>query len=135
MSEEESVQLIEALKVGKTNSHRDRAIFEVLYSTGIRVSELVGLNVEDVDFIGNIIKVMGKGKKERIVPIGEHALNALKEYLDKRKVNNKFVFANKNGTRLGDEVSAISSTNIFLSKPCPSMSPRICSVILLPPIF
>jgi len=102
MSEEESVQLIEAPQKGKLNSPRDKAIFEILYSTGIRVSELVGLNVDDVDFFGNIIKVMGKGKKERMVPIGEHALGALKEYLDHRKADHSFVFVNKNGTRLGD---------------------------------
>jgi len=102
MSEEETVQLIESPKFGKINSLRDKAIFEILYSTGIRVSELVGLNVDDVDFFGNIIKVMGKGKKERIVPIGEQALTALKNYLDSRKIDNKFVFVNRGGTRLGD---------------------------------
>ena len=102
MSEEETVQLIESPPIGKINSPRDRAIFEILYSTGIRVSELVGLNAEDVDFIGNIIKVMGKGKKERMVPVGDKALNALKEYMDAGKADNKFVFANKNGTRLSD---------------------------------
>ena len=97
MSEQEAVQIIEAPKSGKFNSLRDKAIFEILYSTGIRVSELVGLDVDDVDFIGNIIKVMGKGKKERMVPIGDQALNALKKYLDSRKKDNKFVFANKSG--------------------------------------
>ena len=102
MSEEEAVQIIEAPKSGKINSPRDKAIFEILYSTGIRVSELVGLNVDDVDFIGNIIKVMGKGKKERMVPIGDQALSALKEYLDGRRFDNKFIFVNKNGTRLSD---------------------------------
>jgi integrase/recombinase XerC len=120
MSEEEAVQLIESPKSGKTNSPRDKAIFEILYSTGIRVSELVGLNVEDVDFISNIVKVMGKGKKERLVPIGDQALNVLKKYMDSRenspaKVNKNspplvggvrgggnFVFANKSGTRLSD---------------------------------
>ncbi|MBF0570237.1 MAG: tyrosine recombinase XerC [Candidatus Omnitrophica bacterium] len=102
MSEQEAVQIIEAPKGGKVNSPRDKAIFEVLYSTGIRVSELVGLNVDDVDFFSNIIKVMGKGKKERVVPIGDQALNVLKVYLDGRKADNKFVFANKNGTRLSD---------------------------------
>jgi site-specific recombinase XerD len=102
MSEEETVQLIESPKSGKINSPRDRAIFEILYSTGIRVSELVGLKVDDVDFIGNIIKVMGKGKKERMAPIGEQALEALKKYIDNRKVDNKFVFLNKNGTPLSD---------------------------------
>ncbi len=102
MSEEETVQIIEAPKSGKINSLRDKAILEILYSTGIRVSELVGLNVDDVDFISNLIKVMGKGKKERIVPIGDKALNVLKEYLDGCKADNKFIFVNKNGTRLSD---------------------------------
>ncbi|MBF0504572.1 MAG: tyrosine recombinase XerC [Candidatus Omnitrophica bacterium] len=102
MSEEEAVIIIEAPNNKKSASLRDRAILETLYSTGIRVSELVGLNVEDVDFISNIIKVMGKGKKERMVPIGDKALNALKEYLDQCQRDNKFVFVNKNGTRLTD---------------------------------
>ena len=102
MSEEEAVQLIEAPQSGKINSSRDKAILEILYSTGIRVSELVGLNVDDVDFIGNIIKVRGKGKKERMAPIGDQALSALKEYMDDRRVDNKFIFVNKGGTRLSD---------------------------------
>jgi len=102
MSEEETVKLIEAPQAGKVGTLRNKAIFELLYSTGMRVSELVGLNVDDVDFFGNIIKVMGKGKKERMVPVGETALKALKDYLDSRKVEHSFVFANKNGTRLSD---------------------------------
>lgn len=59
---------------------RDRAILEVLYSTGVRVSELVGLNWGDVDFQLGIIRVVGKGSKERIVPIGDMALQALRDY-------------------------------------------------------
>jgi len=59
---------------------RDRAILEVLYSTGIRVSELVGLDWEDIDFRLGILKVLGKGSKERIVPVGEVALQALRDY-------------------------------------------------------
>lgn len=59
---------------------RDRAILEVLYSTGVRVSELVALNWNSIDFPLGIIKVIGKGSKERIVPIGEVALQALREY-------------------------------------------------------
>ena len=59
---------------------RDRAILEVLYSTGVRVSELVGLDWGDVDFQLGIVRVLGKGSKERIVPIGEVALDALKVY-------------------------------------------------------
>jgi tyrosine recombinase XerC len=102
MTEEETVRIIEAPKAGQRGSLRDQVIFEMLYSTGIRVSELVGMDVDDVDFFGNIIKVRGKGKKERLVPVGDQALKALKKYLDTRKNSSSFIFANKNGTRLGD---------------------------------
>ena len=57
-------------------------MFETLYSTGIRVSELAGLNLSDVDFSQGFIRVMGKGKKERIVPIGNKALAAIQVYRD-----------------------------------------------------
>ena len=63
-----------------TLPNRDRAILEVFYSTGIRVSELVGLNWGDVDFQLGIVRVVGKGSKERIVPIGKAALDALRDY-------------------------------------------------------
>lgn len=63
---------------------RDRAILETLYSCGIRVSELVGLTDGDIDFTLGILKVYGKGRKERIVPIGEKALTAIRDYLPQR---------------------------------------------------
>ena len=100
LSENEMTQLIETPSLDQVSGKRDRAILEILYSTGIRVSELVGLNVEAVDFISNIVKVMGKGKKERLVPIGDQALRSLKEYLDSRKKETNILFLNKNGTRL-----------------------------------
>jgi len=83
---------------------RDRALMESLYSTGIRVSELVGLDIEDIDFISGIIKVFGKGSKERMVPIGEPALKALRAYMDKRRKmkDEAAVFLNKAGRRLTD---------------------------------
>jgi integrase/recombinase XerC len=59
---------------------RDRAILEMLYSTGTRVSELVGMNWEDIDLRDGIVRVKGKGRKERLVPVGAVALEALKEY-------------------------------------------------------
>ncbi len=101
LSEAEAVEIIESPKDGKRASLRDKAIFETLYSTGIRVSELVGLNVGDVDFISNIARVRGKGKKERLVPIGNKALESLKLYLEERKVQGDVIFLNKNGTRIG----------------------------------
>jgi tyrosine recombinase XerC len=85
---------------------RDRALMETLYSTGIRVSELVGLDVDDVDFISGVVKVLGKGSKERIVPIGEPALKAIRKYIDKRQEekvrDSDAVFLNKSGRRLSD---------------------------------
>jgi integrase/recombinase XerC len=83
---------------------RDRAILETLYSTGIRVSELAGLSVDDIDFISGVIKVFGKGRKERIVPIGDVAMKALRNYLDKRTLSRSkksdAVFLNKSSRRL-----------------------------------
>jgi len=86
-------------------SLRDKAILEMLYSTGMRVSELVGLSVSDIDFIGGVAKVRGKGKKERLIPVGDMALRAVKQYLDKRPdgdrlQNRSVLFLNKNNTRL-----------------------------------
>ena len=73
-------RLLDSLKVDSSLDIRDRAILEVFYSTGIRVSELVGFNWSDVDFQLGIIRVVGKGSKERIVPIGEVALQTLRDY-------------------------------------------------------
>lgn len=107
LSEGEMTELIEAPKTAdKKAGQRDRAIFETLYSSGLRVSELVGLNVDHIDFIGNVIKVLGKGKKERIVPIGDSALKEIRAYLAKRPLKEgskeRAVFLNKNGQRLTD---------------------------------
>ncbi len=87
-------------------SKRDRALLETLYSSGIRVSELVGLNIEDADVLGGVLRIRGKGKKERMVPIGRPAQEAIQEYLekwanDKGKANGA-LFLNKNFTRLTD---------------------------------
>lgn len=100
LSEEEMVSFIESAPTDKEMGKRDRAILELLYSSGIRVSELVGLNLLDVDLIGNIAKVAGKGKKERLVPLGNKATLALKDYLDSRKHKSNAVFLNKRGGRL-----------------------------------
>lgn len=87
---------------------RDRAIMEVLYSTGVRVSELVGLNMDDVDFLGEVIHIRGKGKKERICPIGSSAMQSIQNYIEFRNrrlandsaFDSKVLFANKHGKRL-----------------------------------
>jgi len=69
---------------------RDKAILETLYSSGLRVSELVEMNEDDLDLNLGIIKVMGKGRKERIVPIGSKAIEALNNYLSSRKKMGKY---------------------------------------------
>lgn len=86
---------------------RDRAILETLYSSGLRVSELVALNLSDVDFLGEVLFLRGKGKKERVAPIGASALQAIQRYLtfrdaDSRKENfdQQALFINKHGQRL-----------------------------------
>lgn len=102
LDEKEVVKLVEAPKGQDARSLRDRAVLETLYSAGIRVSELVGIKIEDIDFIGGVIKVRGKGKKERLAPVGEAAIKAIREYLDKRKSNSRAVFLNKSGGPITD---------------------------------
>ncbi len=81
---------------------RDRAILEFLYSTGARVSEMTALKAEEVDLIGGMVKVKGKGRKERLLPLGEPAVNALKQYLDARSDNCKALFINQRTKNLTD---------------------------------
>ncbi|MFA5094544.1 MAG: tyrosine recombinase XerC [Candidatus Omnitrophota bacterium] len=106
LDEKEIVLLLESPGKEDESGLRDAAILETLYSTGIRVSELVGLNIGSVDQIGGVIKVLGKGKKERIVPIGDRALQAVRDYLKKRRLaggkDDRALFFNKNGGRLTD---------------------------------
>ncbi len=73
-------RLLDSIKTDKLLGLRNRAIFETLYSCGIRVSELAGLNVFDVNFTSRVVRVLGKGSRQRIVPIGEKALGIIKSY-------------------------------------------------------
>lgn len=86
---------------------RDRAVMEVLYSSGVRVSELVGLDWRHVDFSLGVVKVLGKGSRERIVPVGEAALAALRDYADHQRTRwrrtargEEPVFLNRSGNRI-----------------------------------
>ena len=107
LSVDDVFQLLGAIKIKNGLDVRDRAVLEVFYSTGIRVSELVGLHWADIDFQLEIIRVVGKGSKERIVPIGEIALQALRDYsLEQRKrwkmvcKGETAVFLNNRGGRI-----------------------------------
>ena len=103
---QEIENILDAAAGPSLSSKRDRALLETLYSSGIRVSELVGLNVEDTDVLGGVLRIRGKGKKERMVPIGRKAQEAIREYMEKR--GNDYgkdggaLFLNKNSTRLTD---------------------------------
>lgn len=107
---EQMVRFIESPDLETLLGKRDRAILELLYASGLRVSELVGLNLMDIDFTNLTVRVKGKGRKERMVPFGNHALQALQDYLVVRgellieaepdKVDPAAVFMNYQGTRI-----------------------------------
>jgi integrase/recombinase XerC len=99
--------LLDAPHGNSESELRDKAIMELLYGSGIRVGELRGINSEDLDLYSGLLKVRGKGKKERIVPVGSYAVNAIERYVLKRRRAKKgaaehALFLNKNGTRLTD---------------------------------
>lgn len=107
LEEEEVRKLLETPDTNGLLGCRDRAMLETMYSTGIRVSELVDLNVADVDFVGEALHVRGKGKKQRVTPISPTALAWIKRYMELRRQdpkaaasNQEAVFVNKHGQRL-----------------------------------
>lgn len=106
----EIVKLLNAIDLSKPEGGRNRAILEMLYSSGLRVSELVDLKLNNVDADIGFLKVVGKGNKERLVPVGQDALKYLKIYLESirgkfplkspQKGFESFVFLNRNGRKL-----------------------------------
>ncbi len=106
LSEQEASRLVEAPEGEALSALRDRAILETLYSAGLRVSELVGLSVRDLDLISGTLKVLGKGKKERLVPIGSYGIQAIRRYQrelgEKKADTDRALFQNRLGGRLTD---------------------------------
>lgn len=107
LSVEEVAQLLAQPRLDRPEGLRDRAILELLYASGLRVSELVALDVPDVDLEAELVRVVGKGRKERVVPVGSYAVRALREYLDRararlvRRRATAALFVNRSGRRLG----------------------------------
>ena len=100
---DEAFSLMDAPKGDTFHATRDKAILELLYSSGVRVSELATLNINDFNIKESMIRVRGKGKKERIVPVGTKALDAIKNYLPERvslKKKTQALFLNSRGGRL-----------------------------------
>src|SRR6185295_4483956 len=104
LSVDEMFRVLDGMRAAGPLAGRDRAVLELLYSTGIRVSELTALDWDDVDGRAEVVRVLGKGRKERIVPIGATALGALDEYRRRwpasRRRDGNAVFLNGRGTRL-----------------------------------
>lgn len=106
LTEDEIKRLISSVNLDSEFGQRNKTIIEVLYGTGIRVSELIELKLSNIFFKENILKVTGKGNKERFVPLGKIALVEIKKYLndrDKLKINSKFsdiLFLNRYGRQL-----------------------------------
>src|SRR5690606_30990517 len=107
LSTEQVAQLLEAPPANEPMGLRDRAILETMYSAGLRVAELVGLDLDDWDRDANVLRVRGKGRKERIAPIGSYAVRALERWLAVRDPapaapaeDARALFLNKFGRRL-----------------------------------
>jgi len=107
LSFEEINKIIEAPDTSKLLGIRDRAILELFYSCGLRVSELINLKISDLYFDDEVIRVLGKGSKQRIIPIGSSAVEWVTEYLkkarpslEKKLKSENIIFLNKRGTKL-----------------------------------
>lgn len=106
LSFSEVEKLLSSPDIRKKKGIRDKAIFETMYAAGLRVSELINLKVEDVNLDAGFIRCLGKGKKERVVPLGKVAVVSIKRYLEssrpkflKKKIS-KFLFLNHSGSRI-----------------------------------
>ncbi len=106
MNELQVEHLLEGIPVDAPRGFRDRAILELLYASGLRVSELVNLTLDRLDFENRIVRVTGKGNKTRLVPAGQKACDAIQAYLDKErpemvgKKTGSEVFLSRRGTKL-----------------------------------
>ncbi len=116
LSLDEINAMISRIDMSKPMGHRDKAMLETLFSSGLRVSELIGLNISEVYFKDEFIKVRGKGNKERLVPIGQEALKAIDIYINQTRVHLKLqkkfsdtVFIN----HLGGGISRVSVFKII----------------------
>ncbi|MFM8530733.1 MAG: tyrosine-type recombinase/integrase, partial [Ilumatobacteraceae bacterium] len=113
LTEEEAVRLIESAAAGDPVARRDRAIMELLYGTGMRVSELCGLSLSDLDMSERVVRGFGKGSKERIVPFGSACADALVEWFGPlgrplmeparwaRRSDSDAIFIGQRGRRMG----------------------------------
>ncbi len=104
LSPKEILGIIEAIDVNSKTYYRDKAIIELLYGSGLRLSELINLKISDMELEAGFLRILGKGNKQRLVPVGEYTKQALNAYLEKeRKLNpgviQELVFVNRTGSK------------------------------------
>lgn len=127
LSVEETNRLLATTQNSPHFAARDQALFELIYSSGLRRSEVTRLNIGDIDFFNGIVKVFGKGAKERLVPVTDAALHAIKIYLACRKNPQPKdpLFLNKNNTRLsGDGLAYIFKNTAIASHLARKVTPH-----------
>ena len=106
LSVEEVEAIINSVDLSKPEGHRNKAMLEMLYSCGLRVSELTSLKISDLFFDEKFIRVKGKGSKQRLIPVGDYAVNAVTQYLEQRRTlpvargSEDFLFLNRRGNPL-----------------------------------
>lgn len=125
---DQATTLMEAPTDDEKHALRDRAILEMLYSCGLRVSELTSLNISEVDLSGGMVRVMGKGGKQRIVPVGSRAVDAIQEYLEDRDelTGTGPLFLNTRGNRINRRsVTRIVDTHVLRIAAFKRISPHI----------
>ncbi len=105
LTEEEVIKLLD-IDLTDNFSYRNKAMLEVMYATGLRVSELVNLKLQDVDLSQDLVRTFGKGSKERVIPIGEYAREYLEKYIYEyrasmlKRTNNEYLFLNNHGNKM-----------------------------------
>lgn len=107
LSFNEIIKILDSMDLSNSLSHRNKAIIEVMYSCGLRVSEVISLKISHIYFEDKFIKILGKGDKERLIPICQDSIDCLKLYIDKCRIHQKIspkhsdtVFINNRGTSL-----------------------------------
>ncbi len=106
--------IINSINLNKKHGFRNKVIIEVLYSCGLRVSELINLQISNVNFKENYIKISGKGNKERITPIGSLAVNLIKTYINTIRINQKIKHGNENIVFINNRGSKLTREMIFI---------------------
>ena len=117
LTEREMLEFLDLLPEDTFLHLRNKAIFEFLYATGLRISELTGLKLVDINFDEELVRVMGKGKKERIVPFHDHAKKILLKYLaeaqEQFKISIEYIFLNARGKKITDRSVEIILQNTY----------------------